>query len=438
MTQYTRFQQALTTVRRAAMQRGVVAVLDIGSSKLACLILQFDGDAGPTAISAHPGFRVIGAATTRSRGVRLGEINSIVETERGIRTAIHAAQKMANIRVDHVVACFSGAGPKSYGVSGQAQVMHQTVTDADIGHVLAQCDMPDYGTNRAILHAHPVNFALDYRAILSDPRGHSGDSLSADLHVLTVDDYVIQDLAHCIKRCDMELAGVASSSYVSALSSLIEDEQELGAACVDLGGGATGMSIFLKKHMIYADSVRIGSNHITSDISKGLKVPMSTAERLKTLYGGCVSTGLDDRDMINLEGNSGDWEYDRRQISRSELIGIIRPRVAEILESVRDRLDVAGFEHLPGRQIVLTGGGSQLPGIDGLAMRILGGNIRLGRPMRVQGLPQAATGPAFSSAVGLALFATNPQDQLWDFDLPDVHIQRGGVRRALQWFRSNW
>ena len=196
----------------------------------------------------------------------------------------------------------------------------------------------------------------------------------------------------------MEVAGVSASAYATGMSALVEDEQELGAACIDLGAGVSGVSIFMKKHMIYADSVRMGGALVTSDISQGLQVDFNTAERLKTIHGGVQATSMDDREMIEIGGNTGDWDKDRRTISRSELIGIMRPRIEEILEHVRARLDAAGFSHLPSQQVVLTGGGAQVPGIDGLAARIFGQQVRLGRPVRVRGLPQAASGPAFSSA----------------------------------------
>ena len=147
-----------------------------------------------------------------------------------------------------------------------------------------------------------------------------------------------------------------------------------------MGGGTTSLSIFMKKHMIYADTVRLGGDHVTRDISMGLQVPIATAERIKTRSGGLMATGMDDRDMIEIGGDTGDWEHDRRTISRTELIGIMRPRVEEILEEVRAHLDAAGFEHLPSQQIVLTGGASQVPGMDTLASRILGQQVRLGRP----------------------------------------------------------
>ncbi|ETW13982.1 cell division protein FtsA [Roseivivax marinus] len=437
-------QRAMRNMRRAAMQRGVVAILDVGSSKIACLILRFDGNDrvgdgdGVGSLAGQSGFRVIGAATTRSRGVRFGEVNAMQETERAIRTAVQAAQKMANIRVDHVIACFSGAEPRSYGLTGKVAVQGANVSEQDIARVLSACDVPDFGHDREVLHAQPVNFALDHRSGLSDPRGQIGQELATDMHMLTVDGMAIQNLAHCVKRCDLELAGLASSAYASGIASLVEDEQELGAACIDIGGGATGVSIFMKKHMIYADAVKMGGDHVTGDISMGLQVPMATAERIKTFYGGVVATGMDDREMIETGGDTGDWEHDRRTVSRAELIGIMRPRVEEILEEVRARLDAAGFEYLPSQQIVLTGGASQIPGLDGLASKILGQQVRLGRPMRVHGLPQAATGPGFASAVGLCLFAAHPQDEWWDFEIPVDRLSGKTLQKAVRWFKDNW
>ena len=443
MTDLYQSQRAMRNMRRAALQRGVVAVLDVGTSKIACLVLRFEpGDEmredGLGPLAGQSQFRVIGAATTRSRGVRFGEVDAMQETERAIRTAVQAAQKMAQTRVDHVIACFSGAHPRSYGLAGEIELHEGQVSEQDVARVLAACDVPDFGQGREVLHAHPVNFAIDHRSGFGDPRGHVGNRLAADMHLLTIDTGAVQNLLYCIRRCDLEIAGLASSSYVSGLASLVEDEQELGAACIDMGGGATGLSIFIKKHMIFAESVRLGGDHVTSDISKGLQVPLATAERIKTIHGGVHATGMDDREMIEIGADCGDWEKDRRKVSRTELIGIMRPRVEEILEEVRTILDAAGFDQLPSQQIVLTGGASQIPGLDMLAARILGQNVRLGRPLRVQGLPQAATGAAFSSTVGMCLFAANPQDEWWDFEIPAERYPARSLRRAVKWFKDNW
>lgn len=437
-------QRAMRARREAALKRGVIAVLDIGTAKVACLVLQFvpdeEGAAGPEARPTlrQGAFRVIGAANTRSRGVAFGEIAAMEECERAIRTAIQGAQKMANLRVDHVIVSFSGGRPRSYGVTGETEVLNGAVAERDIGHVLAACEIPPYGNDLEAIHALPVNFCLDGRTGLTDPRGQIGRLLAVDMHLLTIAATPLRNVLHCIRRCDLELAGVVVSSYASGLASLIEDEQELGAACIDIGAGATGISIFVRRQMIYADCVRMGGGHVTSDICQGLQVSMQDAERLKTMHGGLVATGLDDREMIELPSILGDWDHDRRQISRSELIGVMRPRVEEILEEARARLDASGFEYLPSQRIVLTGGSAQIPGLELVASRILGRQCRVGKPIRVQGLPQSATGTAFATAVGLALHVSHPQDECWDFEVPaDRHGARR-VGRALRWFKENW
>ena len=437
-------QRAMRNMRKIAMQRGVVAILDVGTSKIACLVLRFDGpeqfgsETGVGSLAGHSNFRIIGAATTRSRGIKFGEITVMQEAERAVRTVVQAAQKMAGVRVDHVMACFSGALPRSYGLAGEVDLHDANVTEQDVARAMAACDTPDIGEGREVLHAQPVNFSIDHRSGLVDPRGQIGNRMAVDMHMLTIDSVTIQNLIHCIKRCDLEVAGLAATGYTSGISALIEDEQELGAACIDLGGGTSSVSLFMKKHMIFGDAVRLGGDHITSDISKGLHVSWATAERLKTFYGGVVATGVDDRDLIEIEDNSEAWEGARRHITRAELIGIMRPRVEEILEEARGLLDAAGFDHMPSQRIVLTGGGSQIPGLEGLAARILGQQVRMGRPMRVQGLPQAATGPAFASSVGLCLYAANPQDECWDFQLPLESYPARSLRRAVKWFKDNW
>ncbi len=168
-----------------------------------------------------------------------------------------------------------------------------------------------------------------------------------------------------------------------------------------------------------------------------MEVVDGMAERVKRCEGGVRATGRDERGMSEVGSNTGSWERDRRTVSRAELNGIMRPRVEEILEEVSVRLDAAGFEHLPSQQIVLTGGGSQIPGLDGLATKILGQQVRLGRPLRVQGLPHAATGSAFSAAVRLSLFSANPQDDWWAFDIPPEKYPALSFQRAVRWLREN-
>lgn len=441
MSDLYQMQRSMRALRQAALQKGSVALLDIGSSKITCIALSFDGPAsfgaeyGVGSMAGQSRFRITGAATTQSRGVSFGEIHTPAETERAIRTVIQAVQKRAGERIDHVIATFSGGRPSSYGIAGQIALSAGRVHESDIARALAASDVPDFGRGREVLHAQPVNFAVDDQSGILDPRGHSGNNLAVDMHALTVDEDVLGILLRALRHCDLEVAGVASSAYVSALSALVEDEQELGAACIDLGGGTSSVSVFYRRHMIFADCVRMGGEHITRDIALGLGVSLAQAERLKTFCGGLEATGRDDRDMIDL----GDEDGERRSISRAELISIIRPRMEEILEHVREVLDAAGFDAMPSQQIVLTGGSSQIPGLDRLAARMLGPNVRVGRrPLRVAGQPDNLAGPGFASIIGLALFAAHPQDEWWDFDIPAEAQRRRGLMRTLRWIQDNW
>ncbi|MBB5516065.1 cell division protein FtsA [Rubricella aquisinus] len=438
-------QRAMRERREAALRRGNVAIVDVGSSKMTCLVLEVDAAKlrapradGVGRLDGHAALRVIGASTTQSRGIDLGEVVSMEEVERGLRTVVSAAQKMAETRVDHVIACFSGGRPRSYGLLGEAEVEHGEVSASDIGAALGSCDVPDYGEGREVLHALPVNFTLDSRTGLSDPRGLTGAKLTVDMHMMTVARAPVQNLLQCMRRCDLELSGLAHSAYAAGLSSLTEEELDLGAACIDIGGGTTGISVFIRKQLIYADSVRMGGAHVTRDISQGFGVSAGLAERLKTVHGGLVATSMDDLEMLSLVASDPHTDPSRNRISRTELIGIMRPRVEEILEAVRERLDAASFSDLPGRRIVLTGGSSQIPGLEDIAQHILGRRVRIGRPLYIPGLPQAKTAPQFAAAVGLALHLVKPQDECWDFEMPDDRIGGQRIRRALRWFKESW
>lgn len=444
MNHYISDMRAMRGRLHSALKRGLVAVLDVGSSKTVCFVLKVDTvrleaalESG-TSHDAQGALRVIGTGVTRSRGVKLGEVIDLEEAQRAIRTALESAEKMAGVRVNQVIASVSGARPESYSSFGEAEVEGDSVEDRDLSRALYNCAWPERRDGREVVHAMPVNFTVNGTTPATNPKGMAANLLSVDLHAISVTTTPLKNLATCVRRCDLELAGVVVAPYAAGLASLVEDEQKLGAACIDLGAGSTNVSIFLRNHLIYADSARIGGDHLTNDIAAGLSMPEAAAERIKTFHGGAVATGLDDREQIEAPYIGDRHPAERRTISRSALIGVIRPRLEEILEDAKRRLDLAGFQHLPAQRIVLTGGGSQLPGIEEAAQRVLGRQVRIGRPMRINGLPQMATGPGFAAAVGLALYAARPQDELWDFEPVTGFSSRRRLSQAMRWFRDNW
>lgn len=438
----------MRTRLQAAIRRGRLAVLDIGSSKITCLILKIDparltdaarADRRGTALFGA--VEVVGARTVQSRGVKRGEIVDMEEAARAIRLALLNAEKMAAPkveRVDQVVVSFSGGAPESFSTLGETETETGQVSERDLSAALGNAPEPPVGPGRQILHAQPVEITLDYQSGITDPRGMTGRKLSLALHVMTVAARPLANLMECVRQCDLHLAGVLCAPYASGLAALVEDEQRTGAVCIDMGGGSTSFAVFLRDHLICAEQIRFGGDHVTSDIAAGLLMRHAAAERIKTLYGGVVPTTADDRELIDAPVIGEEESPDRRQISRGMLIGVIRPRLEETFRLLRARMVALGVREMPGCSLVLTGGASQMPGIDEMATEILGRRPRIGRPLRIAGLPQALSGPDYAAAVGLALSAIRPHDELWDFEAPRGSSARGRASEMLRWFRSSW
>ncbi len=440
--------RAMRSRLHAGIKRGRLAVLDIGSNKITCLVIRLDparlneADARDRLGSSLFGaLEVAGARTVQSRGVRRGEIVDMEETCRAIRLALLNAERMAAPkveRVDQVIVSFSGGRPASAMTEAEIETETGTVTERDLSNVLGACPEPPIGEDRQILHAQPVELALDHQGGVGDPRGMTARTLSAALHVLTVDRQPLADIIECVRRCDLDLAGVVSAPYASALAALIDDEQRAGAVCIDMGAGGTSSAVFLRDHLMCVDRISFGGSHVTGDIAAGLMMSQATAERIKTLYGGVVPTGADDREMIDAPRVGEEEQPDRRQISRGMLIGVIRPRIEETFRSLKDNLVALGVHEMPGSGLVLTGAASQLQGVDELVTRVFGRRPRIGRPLRVAGLPQSLSGPDCATAVGLAVYALKPHDELWDFEAPRRLDAYGRAGEMLRWVKRAW
>ena len=383
-------------------------------------------------------FRVIGASTTKSRGIRFGEIYEMREAESAIRTVIQRAQKMAGCLIENVFLTFSSATQKSTLISSSIDFAQKEVSEMDIGHALSSLNIVNDDLTREIIHALPVNFSIDNKHGDMDPRGISGTNLSVDVNTISIQSDIIKNMVSCLNKCDLSLAGIAIAPYLSGLSSLLEDEMELGVVCIDLGAASSSLSIFFRKNLIFSQSLRIGGQHITSDIMQAFQIPFLAAERLKVLHGGLLPANSDDRETLELPESNTDLFTERRTITKSELLGVIRPRVEEIFDSLRSILDQSDFEFLPGQKIVLTGGGSQLENILDFASTLLGKPTRVAVPMRIQGLPASAHGPEAAAVIGLALNLAQPQDEVWDFRAPFEHEGDEFIRRTLRWVKANW
>jgi cell division protein FtsA len=237
--------------------------------------------------------------------------------------------------------------------------------------------------------------------------------IGVSLHAVAVKPSPLANLKLAVERCHLSVVSSLFSGYASGLSTLTDDEKQLGATLIDMGGGVTSVAVFMEGQLVHADVVPMGGSHVTADLARMLAAPMSAAERLKTLYGaalGDIETGTDVIAVPQM-GEAGD-EYSAR-VPRSMLTRIIQPRLEEIFAQVQERLRASGFDVAAGRRAVLTGGACQLAGTRELAQRVLNKQVRLGRPQTFAGLPAASAGPDYATALGLLMAgATMPPDVL--------------------------
>ena len=370
-----------------------------------CLIAELIPASGTEALRGRTHkARIIGLGHQRARGIKGGAIIDLEAAEQSIRLAIDAAERMARVEVRSVIVNMTGGRLKSEAFKAEVALRGQGVTSHDIRRVFESMSYTGGDAGRSVLHSLPTGFSIDETRHIRDPHGMIGERLGVDMHVLSSDEYAIRNLMLAVERCHVGVEAVVATPYASGLSALVDDEAEMGVAVVDFGGGTTSVGVFSNGVLVHADAIAVGGSHITMDIARGLSTGINHAERLKTLYGSTLASPSDDRETVavaSVDEAQVDHVY---HIAKSQLVRIIRPRVEEILELVRDRLKASGFSAEAGRRLVLTGGGASLTGLAELCRIIVLKQVRVGRPLGVQGLPDTVKGPAFAAPVGLLVY----------------------------------
>jgi len=403
----------------------LITALDIGSHKICCLIARVDEAGRPN---------VIGIGHHLSQGLRHSVVSDIDAAAGAIGQAVHAAEQMAGETISEVIINISGNHLQSL-IHQTTVPLHGEVTDAQINRALT-LSRQEIARNeqQQLIHAIPMHFAVDDQTGIKDPRGLYGDALNVSVHLVTAGLNSVKNLAACVQRKHLEIDGMVAAPFAAGLSALVDDELELGATVLDMGGGTTSIGVFQNGHLVFADCIPIGGQHITMDIARGLTTPVAQAERMKTLYGSAVATASDERELIDVP-QVGEEDM-TNHIPRSLLVGVIQPRVEEILELVRERLEASGHHQSAGRRVILTGGASQLQGLRDLAQAMLDKQVRHGRPMRVNGLAESTAGPAFAVAAGLLLYP------LQHFSNPDLGAMETAMPQNIfaqvrAWLREN-
>lgn len=408
---------------------GMIAALDIGSSKISCAI------ATPSSID-RTGLKLIGLGQQSSKGIKSGTITDMEALEDSILNAVHTAEQNAEQTIGGLYVSLPGNFIKSKIVEIEVSLGSEAVSSHHLRHLLTLGKHSQEFKNVQIIHALPIHYSLDGQHEIRDAKGMFGNVLRAKIHLLTVPRTVLKNITACIGRCHLDVSGFVVASYASGLATLVDDELELGVTVIDIGGGTTTVASFLHGALVHVASIPVGGYHITSDIARGLSTPLSQAERLKTLYGSVFPLGVDDREHINVPQMGDGQTLLAQQVSKSLFMKIIKARVEEIFELVRKNLQNSAIPNLIAQRIVLTGGGSQLPGMSEYAQHVWRCSVRLGFPTGFQAGSDTTQNPSFSTCAGLLHYA-HRDEKSYGSEILSPH--QGHLWQSfLGWFRENF
>ena len=418
----------------------LVAGLDVGTSKIACLIGRLRPCQSRDALVGRShAIDVIGFSHIQSRGIKAGAVVDAAEAEQAVRQAVALAEQMAGVRVELVLLSVSAGRVHGQLIEASAEA-RGAVSAYDLTRAMSTAALHATGEGRTVLHAIPVGYSLDGVKGIRDPRGMVAKQFGVEMNVVTADAAVARNLMLVVERCHLHVEAVVASPYVAGLSALADDETALGAAVIEMGAGTTTMAVYSAGRFVHSAGFALGGNHITMDLARGLGANIADAERIKTLYGTVLTGGSDARELMTVP-SAGDHEGDAPQIvSRGRIANIIRQRAEEIFEMVRDRLADSPFAAEPEARVVITGGASQLNGIPELATQILNRPARIGRPLGLGRLPNEAKSATFAVPAGLLVY---PQFAHLEFTEP--HPQRraatgtdGYFGKVGRWLREGF
>ena len=383
----------------------LVAALDIGSSKIACMIARMKPCPPSDALRGRShAIELIGYSQIQSSGVKAGAVVDLNACELAVRQAVGLAERMANVRVESVILSLSAGRLHGQLIEAAADIRGGSVTQSDVTRITSTGMHHATPDGRSALHVLPVSYSLDGVKGIRDPRGMVARQFGVDMNVVTAEETAARNLMLVVQRCHLDIEAMAASPYVAGLSVLTDDDTDIGSAVVDLGAGTTTIATYSGGRFVHASGFALGGQHITMDLARGLGVCIADAERIKTLYGTVLVGGSDARELMQVPA-AGDQERGAPQVvSRATITNIVRQRAEEIFEMVRDRLADSPFAAEPRASVVLTGGGAHLTGVSELASQILGRTVRVGRPLGFGRLPVEAKSASFAVTTGLLVY----------------------------------
>lgn len=412
----------------------IIAAIDIGSSKIAALIGHVIDNEGRV--------EVIGVGHHASKGTKNGGITDMAVVEDVIRQSVGAAENMAAREMDgyplrDVVVNVPPVYARTDHVKIDIDMMGHEVTKKDIQRAIHKGQKKQKRDEWDIIHSIPISYSLDGHNNIEKPVGMQAQGMEIDLNIVSAEDTALNNIHKCISRAHLDIDGYCLGVYAAGLSCLSEEELELGATIIDIGGGVTSFAFFAQGTMLHAGSIPLGGDHVTNDIVLGVNTTRHDAERLKILYGSALATSSDEAEMLDIPQLNDNGDMVTHHVPRSMLISIIQPRLEEILEMIRDKMEACGFKHVAGHRVILTGGSSQIPGLRDLVQMVLGSPARLGKPLHIKGLPEAASGPSFAVATGLLHYICERSNEK-PYEIAASAQNVSAWQKFRGWLKDNW
>lgn len=389
--------------------------LEIGTSKVAAVIAETRSDGL---------LRIIGWGESVSRGVRKGEVVDMSKITLCLNEAVAAAEEMADCEITEVVAAVTGAHIGSMNNRGGISLPddRDEIDEEDVEEVQRSALEVSIPPGNVFLHSLVHHYHVDGQEGVSSPVGMLGRRLEADFHIVHGTKTRIQNNLRCIQEANLRAASVVMSAVASAMAVLDPSERELGVLVIDMGGGTTDYILYRDEHVRNSGVLAVGGDHITNDISIGLRVPTKWADKLKVEEADVAPGATAARGMVDIE----DPTYAGGQIQRRSLNVVAEARVRELLGLIKSRVNFEKQAQFIGGGVVLTGGTAELKGIAALASDIFGVPARVASPRPLLGPSTLCESPRFSTAVGLVLQAQALDDQFGQVTVLDRLKRRIG------------
>ncbi|MFI5241203.1 MAG: cell division protein FtsA [Microgenomates group bacterium] len=383
----------------------IIAGIELGSTKVATLIGQINSDP----ISSETSINIIGAYTSPSAGVKKGQIVDIEAAVESAISSVEAAERMAGYNLESAYVSLGGAHIRSQNSHGVVAISGQEgeITPGDIERAVEAASAISLPTSREVIHVLPRDYIVDGETGVKDPVGMSGVRLEVETHIVSAATSAVKNVRKAVNEVGVQIEALIFSGFASAEACVSATEKELGCVLVDIGGGTTSIAAFIDGALAYSGVIPIGARNITNDLAIGLRVSLETAEKIKIAISAKKQKNKEESDEINLD-SLGVTEI--KKISKKTLLeGIIRPRLNEIFTMVRLELEKEGISVRIPSGAVITGGGSETAGIIDSARRMLSMPVRLGSPTGIGGLVDDVMNPAFSTVVGLLIYASKKE-----------------------------